>query len=62
MNKRQREPRRIYEAVAVPVGWLIFLALWLIYYANSFSILQNTAVVLLSFVFAGLIEILVWVP
>jgi hypothetical protein len=60
--EQQPEPRRIYESIAVPFGWLIFLALWLFYYESSFSILQNLAVVLLSFVIAGIIEVIVWVP
>jgi hypothetical protein len=60
--KQQPDSRRIYESIAVPFGWLVFLALWLFYYASSFSVLQNIAVVLLSFVIAGLIEVIVWVP
>jgi hypothetical protein len=62
MAKQQPDSRRIYESIAVPFGWLVFLALWLFYYASSFSILQNIAVVLLSFVIAGLIEVIVWGP
>ena len=62
MSNQQPEPRRIYESIAVPVVWLIFLALWLFYYASSFSILQNIGVFLLSFAVAGVIEVIVWVP
>ena len=62
MSNQQLEPRRIYESIAVPVVWLIFLALWLFYYASSFSILQNIGVFLLSFAVAGVIEVIVWVP
>ncbi|MGD0172172.1 MAG: hypothetical protein ABSB81_08635 [Halobacteriota archaeon] len=62
MSNQQPEPRRIYESIAVPVIWLIFLALWLFFYASSFSILQNIGVFLLSFAVAGVIEVLVWVP
>jgi hypothetical protein len=62
VTQQQPDPRRIYESIAVPFGWLVFLALWLFYYASSFNILQNLAVILLSFIVAGVIEILVWVP
>jgi hypothetical protein len=62
MSNQQPEPTRIYESIAVPVVWLIFLALWLFYYASSFSILQNIGVFLLSFAVAGVIEVIVWVP
>jgi len=50
------------ESIAVPFVWLVFLALWLFYYASRFSILQNIGVVLISFAVAGVIEVLVWVP
>jgi hypothetical protein len=62
MAKQQLRRRRIYESVVIPVVWLLFVALWLFYYASSFSILQNIGVVVLSFVVAGAIELLVWVP
>jgi len=62
MPQQQPEPRRIYESIAVPFVWLIFLALWLFYYASSFSIVQNIGIILLSFAVAGVIEVLVWVP
>jgi hypothetical protein len=62
MSNQQPEPRKIYESIAVPVVWLLFLALWLFYYASSFSILQNIGVFLLSFAVAGVIEVIVWVP
>ncbi len=62
MSNQQPEPRRIYESIAVPFVWLVFLALWLFYYASRFSILQNIGVVLISFAVAGVIEVLVWVP
>ena len=50
----------MYESIAVPMLWLLFLALWLIYYAYSFSVLQNAAVILFSFIVAGVLELLVW--
>jgi hypothetical protein len=62
MSSQQPEPRRIYESIAVPFAWLVFLALWLFYYASSFSILQNIGVVLISFAVAGVLEVIVWVP
>jgi phosphate starvation-inducible membrane PsiE len=62
MSNQQPEPRRIYESIIVPFVWLVFLALWLSYYASSFSILQNIGVVLISFAVAGVIEVIVWVP
>ncbi len=56
---RQKKPRaqppgkRVYASIVVAFGWLLFLALWLFYYATSFGIVQNIAVFLLSLVVAG---------
>ena len=52
----------MYTSIAVAFGWLIFLALWLFYYASGFSILQNVAIFLLSLVIALALEVVLWVP
>ena len=62
MDKEQPDPKRIYASIAVAFGWLLFLALWLFYYAMSFSILQNIAIFLMSLVIAGVLLILLWLP
>ncbi len=53
---------RISVAIIIPFLWLIFLALWLIFYAGSFSILQNLGILVLSIAIAGVLEALLWVP
>jgi len=46
-HERRKKPpaqppsKRVYASIAVAFGWLLFLALWLFYYATSFSIVQN---------------------
>jgi hypothetical protein len=62
MDKEQPDPKRIYTSIGVAFGWLLFLALWLFYYATSFSILQNIAIFLMSLVVAGILLILLWLP
>ena len=62
MDKEQPDPKRIYASIAVAFGWLLFLALWLFYYATSFSILQNIAIFLMSLVVAAILLILLWLP
>jgi hypothetical protein len=52
----------VYASIVVAFGWLLFLALWLFYYATSFGIVQNIAVFLLSLVVAGVILTVLWVP
>ncbi len=62
MSKQQPDPKRIYASIAVGFAWLLFIGLWLFYYAASFSILQNVAVIFLSLVVVGILETLLWVP
>ncbi|MGZ4902731.1 MAG: hypothetical protein ACXVI3_02840 [Halobacteriota archaeon] len=58
----QPSSARISVAIIVPFVWLVFLALWLIFYASSFSILQNLGVFVLSIAIVGILEVLLWVP
>jgi len=53
---------RIYASIVVAFGWLVFIALWLLYYATSFGIVQNIGVLLLYLVIVGILETLLWVP
>ncbi len=53
---------RISVAIIIPFLWLISLALWLIFYAGSFSILQNLGIFVLSIAIVGVLEVLLWVP
>ncbi len=49
---------RVSVAIIVPLVWLVFLALWLIFYAGSFSILQNLGIFVLSIAIVGILEVL----
>ena len=62
MSKTKPDIKRIYATIAVAFGWLLFLALWLFYYATSFGIIQNIGVFLASLVVVGIIEVVMWVP
>jgi len=62
MSKPKPDIKRIYASIAVVFGWLLFLALWLFYYATSFGIIQNLGILLASLVIAGIILVVLWVP
>jgi hypothetical protein len=62
MNKNSTPINRVYASIAVGFGWLIFLSLWLFYYATSFGIIQNIGVLLASIVVVGMFEVVIWVP
>lgn len=62
MSKPKPDIKRIYASITVAFGWLLFLALWLFYYATSFGIIQNLGILLASLVVAGIILVVLWVP
>jgi hypothetical protein len=62
MSKTKPDVKRIYASIVVAFGWLLFIALWLFYYATSFGIIQNLGILLASLVVAGIILVVVWVP
>jgi hypothetical protein len=62
MDKKQPGLGILFVGIAVAFGWLIFFALWLFFYASSFSIVQNIAVFLLSIAVAAVLETVIWVP
>ncbi len=44
---------RVALSIIVGVGWLIFLILWLAFFAGDFSVYQNIAVFLVSILAVG---------
>ncbi len=59
---KQQPMNRIYASIALGLGWILFLALWLFYYATTYGILQNIAVFIVSIVVVTAIAIALWVP
>lgn len=51
---------RVSVSILVGFGWLIFLILWLLFYAQSFNPYQNLAVVLVSILVAIAILSAMW--
>jgi type VI protein secretion system component VasK len=43
MSKPKPDVKRIYASIAVAFAWLLFLALWLFYYATNYNLIQNWA-------------------
>ncbi|MDD1763511.1 MAG: hypothetical protein LUQ70_02220 [Methanobacteriaceae archaeon] len=62
MGEPQPEARRVYATIIFSFLWLLFLALWLIFYAETFSLIQNIGIFLLSLVIVGIIMVILWVP
>jgi hypothetical protein len=52
---------RIAGTVTVGVGWLVFVLLWLAFYAGNFDFLQNLAVFIVSIIVGlGLVAV-IWI-
>lgn len=62
MGEPQPDARRVYFTIFFGFMWLLFLALWLILYAEAFSLIQNIGIFLLSLVIVGIIMVVLWVP
>ncbi len=62
MSKPKPDVKRIYASIAVAFAWLLFLALWLFYYATNYNLIQNLGIGLASLVVAGIILVEMWVP
>ncbi len=46
---------RVSLSIIVGCGWLIFLIIWLFFYAGSFNVYQNIAIFLVSILVVGAI-------
>jgi uncharacterized paraquat-inducible protein A len=61
-DKQQPSLKIMFVGSAIAVAWLLFLALWLFFYASGFSIVQNTGILVLSLVVVLILEWLLMVP
>ena len=63
MRKSEQPPVwRVLVTILIGLGWLVFLGLWLFFYASEFSLSQNIAIFLLSIAIVGGIISFLWVP
>jgi len=53
---------RVAVSTVVGCGWLIFFILFLVFYAEDFSIYRNLAIILVSLLVVGAIEGAMWAP
>jgi len=66
MNKKELSEYnwkgRIAISIVAGVGWIIFLIVWLFFFADGYSIYQNIAIFIVSLLIEGAIQGLVWIP
>ena len=51
---------RVSLSIIMGVGWLVFLILWLAFYASDFTAYQNIAIVLASLLIVGAVLGAAW--
>jgi len=61
-KKRPDLALRTAVSTVVGCGWLIFFILFLVFYAEGFSIYRNLAIILVSLLVVGAIEGAMWAP
>ena len=53
---------RVSLTIIMGVGWLVFLILWLFFYASGFNVYQNIAIFIVSLLIVGGIIAAAWAP
>ena len=53
---------RVSSSIISVVGWLIFLIIWLFFFATNFNVYQNIAIFIVSLLAFGGIMGAVWAP
>ena len=61
-KKRPGLALRTAVSTVVGCGWLIFFILFLVFYAEDFSIYRNLAIILVSLLVVVVTEVAMWVP
>lgn len=51
---------RVAVSIAVFFGWLIFLVIWLFFYAGRFSVLENIGILVVAFLVGVAILAIMW--
>jgi hypothetical protein len=62
LNKTKGFGGRVSLSIISGVGWLIFLIIWLFFYAGNFNIYQNIAIFIVSLLVIGGIMGAAWAP
>jgi hypothetical protein len=53
---------RVSLSIIMGVGWLVFLLIWLFFYAGAFNIYQNIAIFIVSLLIVGGVLAAAWAP
>jgi len=51
----------IFASIIIALLWLLFLGIWLLFYASGFGILQNIGIFFISLVVVAILETVIWI-
>jgi hypothetical protein len=52
----------LFAGIAVAFAWLIFVGLWLFFYASGFGIGENVGILIISLAAVAILETVIWLP
>jgi hypothetical protein len=52
----------LFAGIAIAFVWLLFVGLWLFFYASGFSIWENIGMFVISLAVVAILETAIWVP
>jgi hypothetical protein len=55
-------PPLLFAGIAVAFAWLLFLGVWLFFYASAFGIGQNAGIIVISLAVVAILETAIWLP
>jgi hypothetical protein len=56
------EGRRPQASAVSGIGWIVFLIVWIIFFASGFGFYENIGVAVASILFIGLLNMMLWMP
>ncbi len=58
----QPPPLLLFAGIAVAFAWLLFVGLWLFFYAGGFSAGENAGALIISLAVVAILETVIWLP
>ena len=52
----------VFTSIVIAFVWLLFVGLWLVFYAGDVSIWQNIGTVIISLAVVAILETAIWLP
>ncbi|MFX1481632.1 MAG: hypothetical protein ACFFCP_00435 [Promethearchaeota archaeon] len=61
-SKRRRSRAREYASTVSFIAWIAFTIIWLFFFASSYPVFQNIAIVFIALLIIGALNAVLWIP